>query len=428
MVRCSRPVALITGAAGGIGGSIATALAGAGFDVVLADRAVSDDFERRAVELRGLGARTALIVNDLTDDAARTDFVEQAFGAFGRLDCLVNNAGVSVMSRGDILDVTPESFDRCIAVNLRAQFFLTQAVAKRMIATPSERRRSIVTVTTVAVEHHVGATLAEYAISKAGLAHSLQHWAVRLEGEGIDCYEVRPGMMKTEMTATTRGKYDALIESGFVPAGRWGDTAEVGRAVAMLASGALSYATGQTIHVDGGMRFKSFLGLLERSLAHQFGHFARQNQPTVLVEEFDPVDDDAGIRTTAALAFLDRSPASLHGVADFHWRMELDAVPAQHGDAGASLVASAHDETMRKRKIQHAMCNAAAEFCRLGIRFARMEFCKIAGHAAEQVDVRLRNRTAGSGVRHADHLILEPVISRRVEREIRVHSAATLPK
>lgn len=258
MARDSRPVALVTGAAGGIGGAIARELAGAGFDLVLADRAVSDDFGRRAADLRELGARTALIANDLTDDAGRGPFVEEAFDAFARLDCLVNNAGVSVMSRGDILDVMPESFDRCIAVNLRAQFFLTQAVAKRMIATPSERRRSIVTVTTVAVEHHVGTTLAEYAISKAGLSHSLQHWAVRLAREGIDCYEVRPGMMKTDMTAATRGKYDALIESGFVPAGRWGDTAEVGRAVAMLASGALGYATGQTIHVDGGMRFKSF--------------------------------------------------------------------------------------------------------------------------------------------------------------------------
>ena len=258
MVEETRPVALVTGAAGGLGGAIARELAESGFNLVLADREVSDEFEQRAVELRVLGAETRLIANDLTDDGARVDFVEDAFNAFGRLDCLVNNAGVSVLSRGDILDVTPESFDRCMAVNLRAQFFLTQVVARRMIATPSPRRRSIVTVTTVAVDHHVGTVLAEYATSKAGLSHSIQHWAVRLEREGIDCYEVRPGMMKTEMTATTRPKYDALIASGFVPAGRWGDRAEVGRAVAMLASGALSYATGQTIHVDGGMRFKAF--------------------------------------------------------------------------------------------------------------------------------------------------------------------------
>jgi NAD(P)-dependent dehydrogenase (short-subunit alcohol dehydrogenase family) len=194
----------------------------------------------------------------LTDDDARPGFVEEAFAAFGRLDCLVNNAGVSVLVRGDILDVSTESFDRSMAVNLRAQFFLRQAVARRMIASASARRRSIITVTTVAVDHHVGTVLAEYCIAKAGLAHSIQHWAVRLEREGIDCYEIRPGMMKTDMTMTSHKKYDALIESGFVPAGRWGDRAEVARAVAMLAKGELSYATGQTIHIDGGMRFKSF--------------------------------------------------------------------------------------------------------------------------------------------------------------------------
>ncbi|MGV0819053.1 3-ketoacyl-ACP reductase [Martelella sp. AMO21009] len=253
-----RPVALVTGASGGIGGAIAEALAAAGFDLVLAGRSVTSAFEARAAALEGRRAKVHLLPGDLACDAARPGFVEDAFAAFGRLDCLVNNAGVSVMNRGDILDVTPESFDRCMALNLRAQFFLIQEVARRMIATPSDRRRSIVTVTTVAVDHHVGKVLAEYTISKAGLAHALQHWAVRLEPEGIDCYEVRPGMMKTDMTATTTGKYDALIAGGFVPAGRWGEVSEVGRAVAMLASGVLGYATGQTIHVDGGMRFKSF--------------------------------------------------------------------------------------------------------------------------------------------------------------------------
>ena len=257
MTSSQAPVALVTGAAGGIGGIISRELAAAGFAIVATDRDAGN-LAALVSDIGASGAGAQAIGYDLTDDAGREMFVERAFSAFGRLDCLVNNAGVSVLSRGDILDVTPESFDRCIAVNLRAQFFLTQAVARKMIATPSSGRRSIVTVTTVAVDHHVGSVLAEYCISKAGLAHAVQHWAARLAKDGIDCYEVRPGMMKTDMTATTREKYDALIASGFVPAGRWGDTAEVGRAVALLASGRLSYATGQTLHIDGGMRFKVF--------------------------------------------------------------------------------------------------------------------------------------------------------------------------
>lgn len=258
MGSSARPVALVTGAAGGLGEAISLELASSGFDLVLADRDVSPDFSSRSGECERRGASVRLLAYDLTDDDRRQAFVDTAFSKFSRIDCLVNNAGVSVMSRGDILDVTHESFDRCVAVNLRAQFFLTQAVARRMLATPSTRRRSIINITTVALEHNVPTVLAEYAIAKAGLSHSVRHWAVRLAGEGIDCYEVRPGMMKTDMTATTRDKYDALIASGFVPAGRWGEASEVGGAVATLASGALSYATGQTIHVDGGMRFKTF--------------------------------------------------------------------------------------------------------------------------------------------------------------------------
>lgn len=254
----ARPAALITGAAGGIGGAIARELAKAGFDLVLSDREITEALSVLQGELEGEGAAVHLLPNDLTDDGTRQDFVASAFAAFGHMECLVNNAGVSVMTRGDILDVSPESFDRSVAVNLRAQFFLTQAVARGMIAMRCDRRRSIVTITTVAVEHHVGTVLAEYCVAKAGLSHSIQHWAVRLEREGIDCYEVRPGMMKTDMTTTTTQKYDDLIAAGFIPAGRWGDTSEVGRAVAMLAKGELSYATGQTIHVDGGMRFKTF--------------------------------------------------------------------------------------------------------------------------------------------------------------------------
>ena len=258
----ARRVALITGAAGGLGGAIAQELAAKGFDLVLNDLVENDTLRQLCASLEVVGIRARPVAQDIAKVDQLVAFVDKVHGVFGRLDCLVNNAGVSVLSRGDILDVSPESFDRCIAVNLRAQFFLTQAVARRMLADPAptqtEKRRSIVTLTTVAVEHMIGTVLAEYCISKAGLSHMVKHFAARLVGEGVDCYEIRPGMMSTTMTRSSAAKYQALIESGFVPARRWGELSDVGRAVAALADGCFSYAVGQTISIDGGMALKTF--------------------------------------------------------------------------------------------------------------------------------------------------------------------------
>jgi NAD(P)-dependent dehydrogenase (short-subunit alcohol dehydrogenase family) len=260
--RSERRVALITGAAGGLGGAIAQELGDKGFDLVLHDLVVNDTLRQLCATLESGGIRARALAQDIAQVDELPAFVDEAHGVFGRLDCLVNNAGVSVLSRGDILDVSPESFDRCIAVNLRAQFFLTQAAARRMVAEPAtvtpDKRRSIITITTVALDHMVGTELAEYCISKAGLSHMVKHFAARLVTEGIDCYEVRPGMMSTTMTRSSSAKYQALIESGFVPARRWGELSDVGRAVAALADGCFNYAVGQTISIDGGMAFKAF--------------------------------------------------------------------------------------------------------------------------------------------------------------------------
>ena len=252
----AKPVALVTGAGGGLGGAIARALAAKGFALAL-----NDIRETQALrELRAELGDAEIAIQDIGAVDELEVFVERVHGLGNRLDCLVNNAGVSVLSRGDILDVTPESFDRCLSINLRAQFFLTQKVARRMLRDirPEGRRRAIVTISTVAVEHVVGAMLAEYSISKAGLSHMVKHFATRLVTEGIDCYEVRPGMMKSDMTASSREKYDRLIAAGLVPADRWGELFEVGRVVANLADGALSYAVGQTLNIDGGMSLKTF--------------------------------------------------------------------------------------------------------------------------------------------------------------------------
>ena len=186
----------------------------------------------------------------------------EAASTFGTIDCLVNNAAVSVLSRVDILDVSPESFDRNLNVNLRGTFFLTQEVARWMLANrasaPASKRRSIVTISSVGVEHMVGQQVAEYCIVKTAVAVLTKHFAVRLVTEGIDCYDVRPGMMQTSMTESSRTKYEGLIANGFVPAQRWGQLEEVAATVVSLANGALRYTVGQTIHVDGGMALKPF--------------------------------------------------------------------------------------------------------------------------------------------------------------------------
>jgi NAD(P)-dependent dehydrogenase (short-subunit alcohol dehydrogenase family) len=255
-----RAAAIVTGAAGVLGGAIAVALAKSGFDVALNDLVESEPLRACAAKVAACGARAEIFALDLAKVEALPAFVDALWDRFGGLDCLINNAGVSVLSRGDILDVAPASFDRCIGVNLRAQFFLTQAAARRMTADAAQRagRRSIVTVTSVAVDEIIGEVLAEYSISKAGLSHMVKHFAVRLAPLGIECYELRPGMMKTSMTDSSQAKYDGLIASGFVPADRWGEVEEVAATAAALAGGALRYTVGQVISIDGGMRLKTF--------------------------------------------------------------------------------------------------------------------------------------------------------------------------
>lgn len=244
--------ALVTGAGRGIGRGVACALAADGFSVVVNDLHDGDELAGTLALIREKGGRAVAAPGDVADVEGRAALVETAWSAFGGLECLVNNAGVSVARRGDLLDVTPESFDRLVAINLRGPFFLTQEVARRMIAAPAQGPRSIITVSS-ANAAMASIDRGEYCLSKAGLSMMTKLFALRLAANGVNVYEIRPGVIETAMTAVAKARYDARFEAGFMPINRWGQPDDVGRAAAVLASGALGYSTGEVIHVDGGL-------------------------------------------------------------------------------------------------------------------------------------------------------------------------------
>ncbi|WMS41373.1 3-ketoacyl-ACP reductase [Acuticoccus sp. MNP-M23] len=249
-----RKVALVTGAGRGIGQAIAIALAKAGFDIAANDL-TADGLVDTLAAVRAAGRRATPVAGDIADVASHDAMVDAA-AAFGPLACLVNNAGISVRTRGDMLDVTPESFDRVVGVNLRGTFFLTQAVARRMLedaAAGDGHGRTIITVSS-ANAFAASPDRAEYCLSKSALSMMTKLYAVRLAEAGIGAYEIRPGVIRTAMTAVARERYDGLYARGdFTPVNRWGEPSEVGKAAALLASGQLSFSTGDIIHVDGGM-------------------------------------------------------------------------------------------------------------------------------------------------------------------------------
>jgi 3-oxoacyl-[acyl-carrier protein] reductase len=250
-----RTVALVTGGSRGIGLGITRCLAADGCDV-----AVCGVRERSAVEgvlddLREVGADVLYCQADVADRQARERLLSEINGRFGRLNVLVNNAGVAPKVRADVLEATEESFERVMRINLQGPYFLTQAVANWMI----ERHRKdedfegcIVNVSSTSASV-ASPSRGEYCISKAGLSMATKLWAARLGEFGIPVYEVRPGVIRTDMTEPVQEKYDRLIDQGLLVQSRWGLPEDVGRAVAMLVRGDLPYATGQVLVVDGGL-------------------------------------------------------------------------------------------------------------------------------------------------------------------------------
>jgi 3-oxoacyl-[acyl-carrier protein] reductase len=250
-----RPVAVVTGGARGIGRGAAEALAREGHDLAVVGMRPEAAAADALAGLRAAGAAVLYVQADIGDDEAADRIVAAVRARFGRLDVLVNNAGIGPKERRDILDATRESFDRLVRTNLRGPYFLTQAAARFMLeqrAADPAFRGCIVFVTSVSARV-VSTNRGEYCISKAGLSMASQLWAARLADEGIMVYEVRPGIVRTDMTAAVTAKYDALFAQGIALQRRWGMPEDVGRAVAMLVRGDLPYSTGQVINVDGGM-------------------------------------------------------------------------------------------------------------------------------------------------------------------------------
>ena len=253
----AQPVALVTGGSRGLGRGICAALARRGYAVAI-NYAGNVDAARATQQLLGDNAASLLCQGDVAVAADRRRLVEEVLAAFGRLDVLVNNAGVTSVGRRDLLEATEESWERVLGVNLKGPFFLSQLVAQEMLPRlPQLTNPAIVNVSSLSA-YAVSTNRGDYCISKAGLAMLTQLFAARLAEHGIRVFEVRPGVMDTDMTAAAHEKYTKLIAEGLSPIRRWGTADDVGEAVAALAAGTLPFCTGEVLNIDGGFHIRRF--------------------------------------------------------------------------------------------------------------------------------------------------------------------------
>lgn len=252
-VNQGRRVAMVTGGRRGIGRAICYQLAEAGFDVLLNDMVADGALDDTVAGIRSRGAEVEPFMASIADLGQHQALADAAYARFGRLDALVNNAGVQVRKRGDLLDVTIEHFDEVLGTNLRGNFFLTQHIANRMLSDgcPTSGRSIVIISSSNAVM--ASTEKGEYCVSKSGLSMAGKLFAVRLAEAGIGVFEIRPGLIRTDMTADVREKYGLLIDQGISPIRRWGEPEDVGRAVRTLVSGGLPFTTGIAIDVDGGL-------------------------------------------------------------------------------------------------------------------------------------------------------------------------------
>lgn len=245
--------AIVTGASRGIGFAIAKQLGLDGYNVVVVATGPQEKNQAALDELTALGIDCAYVQANIGDHDDRLRIVQEALKAFGRIDALVNNAGVAPLVRADLLEMTEESFDRVIGINTKGNMFLTQAVANQMIRQEPLGGRKGVIVNVSSCSAVVSSTSrGEYCVSKAGVSMLTTLYADRLASEGILVHEVRPGVIATDMTSTVTAKYDKLIQDGVFPIARWGTPQDVADAVSLMCSDKLLYTTGNFIDVDGG--------------------------------------------------------------------------------------------------------------------------------------------------------------------------------
>lgn len=254
-----KPVALVTGGSRGIGRGICLALAGDGFSVLVNYNSNLSAAEETRNLIEKAGGTAELCQADVSLREHRHLLLDFCMETLGRLDVLVNNAGVAPNKRLDLLETTEESYDRVLNTNLKSAFFMSQAAARLMV-TQVERKHiesgTIINISSVSA-FAASVNRGEYCIGKAGMSMMTQLFALRLADHGVRVYEVRPGVIATDMTASVKEKYDKLIGDGLMPLRRWGQPEDVGRAVAALARGELPYSTGEVIHVDGGFHMRA---------------------------------------------------------------------------------------------------------------------------------------------------------------------------
>ena len=250
--------ALITGAARGIGNAIAAQLASEGCAVVIVDVFDEEKVAENIDRIRSFGQPVLYLKGDITSGESRKKTVDAAVSTFGKIDILVNNAGVAPKVRMDMLETTEESMDFVLGVNLKGTFFLTQRVANSMLEKMKEfedMKPVIVNISSMSA-YTSSTQRSEYCISKAGVSMITTLFADRLADEGINVYEIRPGIILTDMTSVVKEKYDRLISDGITPIKRWGYPEDIANAVSVLCSGKLGFSTGEVINVDGGFHIR----------------------------------------------------------------------------------------------------------------------------------------------------------------------------